>query len=103
MLTLSSRPRVADIRLSRRALEDLRHIDRYLRERNPKTARDLAASFQKSFSLLADFPELGRADDYGLGRVYVVPRYKYLVFYRLRGDEVHVLYILHPRQDRRDP
>lgn len=91
---------MADVRFSRRALADLAAIHGWLAERNPAAAGQVVVAIEHSVGLLADQPELGRREPSGLGRLLIVPRYRYVIAYRHEGDRVEILYVLHPRRAR---
>ncbi|MDF0601509.1 type II toxin-antitoxin system RelE/ParE family toxin [Psychromarinibacter sp. C21-152] len=91
---------MADLRLSVRALDDLRSIDAYLAERNPEAARRVIGSIRHTLDLLSDFPHLGPKSRHGNLRYCLEPRYQYLIYYRTDGAVIDVLYILHPRRSR---
>jgi toxin ParE1/3/4 len=91
---------VAEVRFSRQALADLAAIHAWLAERDPAAAGRVVAAIEHSAGLLADQPELGRPERNGLGRILIVPRFRYVIAYRHEGDRVEILYILHPRRAR---
>ena len=43
---------------------------------------------------------MGRAEGRGLGRTLVVPRYRYVISYRIERGTVEIRYVFHPRQER---
>lgn len=92
---------MADVRLSRKALADLTAIERWLIERDPAAAARVIAAIEHSLGLLAAYPEMGRPQSGGLGRLLVVPTYRYVISYRYRAERVEILFILHPSRDRR--
>lgn len=91
---------MARVRFSRKALADLAAIHAYLAERNPPAAGRVVAAVEHTASLLADNPLLGRPEARGLGRILVVPRYRYVISYRIEGDAVEIRFIFHPKQAR---
>lgn len=91
---------MARVRFSRAALADLTAIHAWLAERSPAAAARVVTAIEKSASLLADNPKMGRAEDLGFGRILVVPRHRYVLSYRIRDDTVEILYVFHPSQDR---
>ena len=82
------------------ARSDIASIHVYITERNPAAARRVVAAIRHTAGLLAENPLLGRPDQQGLGRVAVVPRFGYLIFYRVEGETVEIRYILHPSRNR---
>lgn len=91
---------MAEVRYSRKALADLAAIHAWLAERNPAAASRVIAAIERSAALLAANPALGRREARGFGRVLFVPRYGYVISYRIKGDMVEILYVLHPSRDR---
>lgn len=91
---------MASLRSSRRALADLAAIHAWLAQRNPAAAGRVIAAIEHTAGLLADQPELGRREARGLGRIVIVPRYRYVISYRHEGDTVEIRYILHTRRAR---
>ena len=91
---------MAEVRFSRKALADLAAIHAWLAERNPAAASRVVAAIEASAALLADNPELGRREARGLGRILIEPRYRYVLSYRIEGETVEILYVLHPRRKR---
>lgn len=75
------------IQFSELALEDLDDIWRYLAQRSPEDATRFITRLEDVFSLLDDFPQIGRErNDLRLGvRSYIFQRY--VVLYRqVEGD-----------------
>jgi toxin ParE1/3/4 len=71
-----------------RALRDLQGIGAYLLERSPSGAGNVLAAIRSCINTLSYFPEIGRVvDDAGHRRI-PVPRYPYLIFYRIAGQEL---------------
>jgi toxin ParE1/3/4 len=91
---------VAEVRFTRKALADLAAIHAWLAERNAAAASRVIAAIEKSAGHLANNPELGRREDRGLGRILVVPRYRYVISYRIENGTVEIRFIFHPRQER---
>ncbi|MBB5221365.1 plasmid stabilization system protein ParE [Amaricoccus macauensis] len=91
---------MAHVRFSRQALADLAGIHAWLTERSPAAAGRVIAAIEASVTLLADHPAMGRREERGLGRILIVPRYGYVVSYRVTGDAVEILYVFHPSRDR---
>jgi toxin ParE1/3/4 len=91
---------VASYRLTPRARQELREIWRYTRRTwSERQAERYASLLLDAIERLADAPELGRpADD-------IRPGYRkhrlgsHLIFYRVTGEAVEVVRILHGRMD----
>ena len=89
---------MADPIWSARALASLTAQDDYLRPLNPVAANAVMSEIEHLAALIADFPQMGRRiDDTGL-RYHVTARYRYRVIYRVRGDIVEIVEVLHPRR-----
>jgi toxin ParE1/3/4 len=86
------------IRYTRRALSQLDEIYGYIAKENPDAAAGVISSIQSAINNLAYFPRLGRATDRPDVYRLVQARFQYRIFYRLRGDEVIILRVLHGAQ-----
>ena len=91
---------MAEVRFSRKALADLAAIHAWLADRNPAAAARVVTAIEASAAFLADNPRLGRREVRGLGRILIVPRWHYVISYRIEGETVEIRYIFHPRQER---
>ncbi len=83
-----------------RALRDLQSISAYLIERSPAGAGNVLAAIRSSVNTLSYFPEIGPLVDDAGHRRMSVPRYPYVIFYRI---DAHDLLILHVRYTSRQP
>ena len=77
------------------AQRDLQHALDYIRERNPNAATGMGKRIIGSVGQLIDFPRMGRS-----GRVkgtyeLVIGRTPYIVAYRLAGNDIEVLAVIH--------
>ena len=90
------------VRLSKRAARDLVAIADYLARVNPGVALSVAASIRASQQLISDHPRIGRQQKGRDLRKFVVPRYRYLIYYRVldRDDTVAIVTIRHPSRAR---
>ena len=89
---------MAEPRLSARALASLTAQDDYLRALNPAAADAVLSEIERLVVLIGDFPMMGRRIE-GTGlRYHVTRRYRYRVVYRVAGEAVEIVEILHPRQ-----
>jgi len=84
---------------TRRALADLSRIADRIADDKPKAASNFASAIRESVARLEVFPLLGRIGAYEDTRELVVHR-NYLVTYRVRVDEVHVLQVWHVARNR---
>lgn len=90
---------MVEVRLSPQAERDLEEILTDLDRKSTAAADRYAAAFDEKGRTLARFPEMGRSRSEinpTLRSTLVAP---YVLFYRLEGDVVQVLRILHGRRD----
>ena len=90
------------VRLSKRAARDLAEIAASITRVNPSAARSVGAAIAASQRLIAEHPEIGRRQEGRDLRKLVVPRYGYLIYYRVieRADLVAIATIRHPSRAR---
>jgi plasmid stabilization system protein ParE len=84
------------------AILNLSDIASYLRARNPVAAKAVRRAIRKSADTLGEFPELGRKQLNADIRKLVVPRFGYLIYFKVYADkdEVRILFIQHPKRRR---
>jgi toxin ParE1/3/4 len=87
------------VRYSARARQDLRDIFAYIQLDDPAAAEGVPQRVDQRVGGLADFPRQGRPASAGR-RELVIAGMPYLAVYRIVGDEVQVVRILHGRQRR---
>lgn len=84
------------LRLTPQAQSDVESIAAYLEARNPRGARQVETAIQAALVLIGRYPEI---DPMGRRRVrrFALPRYPYLIFYRLdaSADAIAILAIRH--------
>jgi toxin ParE1/3/4 len=80
---------------------DLESILEDLQQKSLAAAERYANQFYDKAKMLAQFPELGRVRPEILPNVRSTLVWPYVMFYRIVGDEVHILRILHGRRDLR--
>jgi toxin ParE1/3/4 len=80
------------------AVLDLHHIRVYIRQENRSAAERTGARIKAAVSGLARFPELGPAGEVAGTRELSISGLPYFVVYRLSGDAVQILRILHEKQ-----
>lgn len=88
------------VRLTAEAENDLEQIGDYIAEDNPKRALSFVLALRDKCLSLADapygFPLVTRYERHGIRRrVYG----NYLIFYRIDGDQVSVIHVLHSARD----
>ena len=84
-----------NIRYTRRALAHLAEIRAYIEQERPGGAKMTGDGIRTAVSHLAQFPEGGRQGRVTGTRELVVPRLPFIVVYRVTGNHVDVLAILH--------
>jgi toxin ParE1/3/4 len=90
------------LRFTRRSVENLADIARYLNHRNPQAALRVQAAIEGSLQHLISFPRAGRSQTTEGVRKLVIRKYFYLVYYTLdeAADEIIVLSVKHPARER---
>jgi addiction module RelE/StbE family toxin len=81
-----------------RALRDLASLRNYIVQDDTAAAERQVERILAAAARLAEFPETGRPGRRAGTRELVVSRTPYLVPYRVRGEFVEVLRVLHGRQ-----
>jgi len=80
------------------ALRDLASLRAYIAKDKPSAADGQAELIVMAVAGLASFPESGRAGRREGTRELVVGKTPYIVPYRISGDRIEVLRVLHGRQ-----
>jgi addiction module RelE/StbE family toxin len=80
------------------AFADLHRVRDYIRQYNPIAAQKTVAAIEASAKNLARFPEMGPPGEVPGTRELVIPGLPYFVVYRLKGDQVQILRVLHDKQ-----
>jgi len=87
------------LRWTEPALRDLTQVADYLEEHaSSSVARRIALSIYGRVGALAQFPEQGRTGRKPGTREFVLSGLPYLAIYRLQGDAIEILRILHGAQ-----
>jgi len=81
------------------ARQDLRDIFEYIATENPKAARALLAEIKARVSVLIDQPQLGREGRVEGTRELVLTGTEYILPYRVQGQQIQVLAVLHGRRE----
>lgn len=87
------------VRYTPRARTDLKEIDAYLRQRSPQGARNVRLRVRDVVCDLGDMPGTGRETDFPGVRVTPLVRFPYKIYYRIVGNEVHILHVRHGARD----
>jgi toxin ParE1/3/4 len=80
------------------AIRDLIRIRRYIERDNPLPASSVATRILKAVSQLAAHPQMGRFGRLSGTRELVISQTPYLVPYRLQGEAIELLRVIHSRQ-----
>ena len=81
------------------AISDLNSIHEYIKRENPEAAQRVAASNIDAVDLLIGNPEIGRPGRVSGTRELLISEYPYIIPYRIRGDWIELLRVLHSRRD----
>lgn len=80
------------------ALSDRDEIYDYIDSESPRSAAMMDKRITESVELLLDFPESGRIGRVKGTRECVIPRSPYIAAYKVTGDVIRVLRVLHGAQ-----
>jgi addiction module RelE/StbE family toxin len=83
---------------SPRAIAHLAHLRAYIARDHPRAAGHVARVLLGAVERVAELPNLGRPGRVPGTRELVVPGTPYLIPYRVRGDRLEVIALLHGRQ-----
>lgn len=86
------------IEWTKAAKAHLLDLDAYLFERSPAGADRVVDAIYEAVGTLEQFPFLGRPGRVTGTRELVVPATRYLVAYRIRGEAVQILAVMHGAQ-----
>ena len=86
------------LRWTQEAAHDLEHIADYLFEHAPANAEDMVREIYQAPAALLQFPHRGRPGRKQGTREMVLSVRPYIVIYRLSGEVVQVVRILHAAQ-----
>jgi toxin ParE1/3/4 len=82
----------------RKAINDRDAQLDYIAEENPLAAIEQGDRIASHVDKLLQHPEMGRAGRKKSTRELVVPRTPFIVVYRLKGDRIEILRVLHGAQ-----
>jgi len=88
------------VRFTRTAQRDLAEIHAYISQDSPDLASRFVAGLIERSRKLGDTPFEGRATDEPNARVIVAARLRYLIFYMIAEDEIHITHIRHTSRRR---
>lgn len=82
-----------------RAVADLVAIADYVNEHNPRAALALRDRISAAVERLAEFPLSGRPGRVAETRELVIPGTAFVVPYRVRGERIEIIAILHAARE----
>jgi len=77
------------------ARADLRHIEAYIAERNPRAAAKVAQAILTGVEDLHRFPGIGRPGRVPDTRELVISNTPYIVPYRIVGQRIDIIAVIH--------
>lgn len=77
------------------AIDDLESAYRYLEAENPRAAWELVSTVISAVERLEQFPHMGRPGRVDGSRELPVTRTPFVVAYRLKGESIQILAVLH--------
>jgi toxin ParE1/3/4 len=92
---------MAIVRRSLRAEVDLDGVLDELNRKDPAAAARYATEFEQKGLVLAHFPEISRSQPEIAPNLRSTLVHPYVIFYRVEGDVIQILRILHGKQDLR--
>lgn len=81
------------------AISDLRDIRNHIDLENPQAATRIGLQILESVELIESFPSSGRTGRVKGTRELIVVGTNYFIPYRIRNEEIHLLRVLHGRQE----
>jgi addiction module RelE/StbE family toxin len=88
------------VRFTRAAQRDLERIHAYISNNSPDIASRFVARLIERSRALAENPLEGRETDEPNARVIAAPRLRYLIFYTVAANEIHITHIRHTSRRR---
>lgn len=82
------------VRLSGKARSDLVRIYRYLADRNPAAADELAAEIDLKLNQLSHFPFIGRTRSELAPNLRSMTVRTFLLFYRVRDEQIEIVRVI---------
>jgi plasmid stabilization system protein ParE len=83
------------LRYSLRASADIDQILAYIAQHSRSGATSVARQIRATTELLAQYPNLGRRSIVPSVRVFPVARYPFVLYHRVKGDELIILHVPH--------
>jgi toxin ParE1/3/4 len=86
------------LRWTRIALRDMQHLHDYIADDNPAAARRMVARIREAASRLRRSPQMGRRGRITDTRELVIAGTPYIVVYRVEGEQVQMVAVIHAAQ-----
>lgn len=86
------------LRFTRQAVLDLRQAHAFIAFDNPSAASSVVQRIRDAIDGLLQFPERGRPGRIEGTRELVVPRTPFILPYRIAGDAIDILAIMHAKR-----
>lgn len=86
------------LRFTREAFQDLEDMDSYLSDRSPQGLRNVLDALKETFLLIERNPGIGKPTRRERVRTFVEARYRYLVPYYVKDEDVWILRVYHPKR-----
>lgn len=83
------------IKWLRRALQNLEQAHAYISKDDPEAATRTVIKIQAAVSQLGEFPFMGKMGRVEGTRELVITQTPYILIYRVKGDAVEILRVLH--------
>ena len=80
---------------TRFALGDLRQAYEYIAEDSESAARKTVSIIEETSQVLKKYPDIGRPGRCKGTWELIVPRRPYIVAYRIKGNEAHIVSVIH--------
>jgi len=87
------------LRWTKAAITDLADVYDYIEKERPASAHRVAMVILKQVESLQANPLRGRAGRVDGTRELVIGQYPYIIPYRIHGDEIHLLRVMHDRRN----
>ena len=86
------------LRWTRRALRDMQHLHGYIADDNPAAGRRLVSRIREAASHLRRSPQMGKRGRIADTRELVIAGTPYIVVYRIEGEQVQIVAVIHGAQ-----
>lgn len=80
------------------AIQDLVHIRAYIADNNPAAAQKVAKRIEQVADTLSKLPNIGKQGRVAGTREFAIDRTPYIAIYRIRGEQLEILRVLHGRR-----